>query len=179
MKDTLKITLLKRKFQSLTYIEAFISNYQKFVQTGLDSFEVYQKYRQQHSEFAPDNTLLMEEDFWEYCVKPNFKGMLQRSKEALKNARMGKKTTVRSLAGSFRGLSRGFDGIEESFMDIATPKAREKYLQLWKLVSKQASNIEKTINNRWKDSSILDEEITGPIDEQELLNYLNPDESID
>lgn len=91
MNDELKITLLKRKFQSLAYIEEFIQNYQRFVQTGLDAFELYLKYRKNHPEFQPNKTLLMEEDFWEHRVKPNFTGMLHRSYEALENARLGKK----------------------------------------------------------------------------------------
>src|SRR5690554_7468294 len=76
------------------------------------------------------------------------------------------------VCSSDLGISRGFDGIEENFMDVATPEMRKEYLRLYKLTIRQACNIEKTINNWWKDTSIVDEEITGPIDEQELLNYL-------
>lgn len=137
MNDELKITLLKRKFQSLAYIEEFISNYQRFVQTGLDAFEVYQKYRKSQPEFQANNILLMEEDFWESRVIPNFKGMLYSSKEALFNARNGKYSTVRSLAMDFRGLSRGFDGIREEFMDVTSPEVRKKYLSLYKQAIRQ------------------------------------------
>src|SRR5690554_7673560 len=56
------------------------------------------------------------------------------------------------LAGDFRGISRGFDGIEENFMDVATPEMRKEYLRLYKLTIRQACNIEKTINNWWKDT---------------------------
>ena len=44
---------------------------------------------------------------------------------------------------------------------------------------KIGSNIDYTISGYWDDNEILDEEITGPMDEQELLNYLKPDESLD
>src|SRR5690554_3278668 len=81
------------------------------------------------------------------------------------------------LAGDFRGISRGFDGIRENFMDVATPEMRKEYRHLFNVVNFQACNIEKTINNWWKDTSIVDEDITGPIDEQELLNYLEPGEN--
>ena len=177
MNEQLKITLLKRKFQSIPYFEEFISNYKKFNQTGIKAFDAYQQYRQEHPEFQPSNTLLMEEDFWEYRAIPNFYGNLGAADEALENARKGKVSTIRSLAGDFRGISRGFDGIEENFMDVATPEMRKEYRHLFNVVNFQACNIEKTINNWWKDTSIVDEDITGPIDEQELLNYLEPGEN--
>ena len=176
MNQILKIKLLKRKFQSLGYIEEFIENYQSFLQTGLEGLELYQQYRKAYPEFTPSEYLLLEEDFWGHRVKPNFYGMLRSSEEALNNFRAGKKSTVRSLAMDFRGLSRGFDGIREEFMDVCTPELRKKYRALYKQANKQANNVAKTINDRWKDSSILKEAITGPIDKEELLNYLEPGE---
>ena len=176
MNEQLKITLLKRKFQSIPYFEEFISNYKKFNQTGINAFDAYQQYRQEHPEFQPSNTLLMEEDFWEYRAIPNFYGNLGAADEALENARKGKVSTIRSLAGDFRGISRGFDGIEENFMDVATPEMRKEYRRLYHLTSRKATIIEATINGWWNEGEILDEEITGPIDEQELLNYLEPGE---
>ena len=177
MNEQLKIILLKRKFQSIPYFEEFIKNYKAFLKTGLQALDIYLKYRQEHPEFEPNNTLLREEDFWIDRVKPNFEGMHYRADEALELAKQGDNSTLDSLAGSFRGISRGFDGIEENFMDVATPEMRKEYLRLYKLTIRQACNIEKTINNWWKDTSIVDEEITGPIDEQELLNYLEPGEN--
>ncbi|MBN1006543.1 hypothetical protein [Amphritea pacifica] len=129
MNQTLKITLLKRKFQSLEYIEEFITNYQQFIQTGLDAFDAYKAYRQQHPEFKPNDVMAFEESFWQNRVLPNFHGMLQRSTEALDNARKGKVTTVRSLAGSFRGLSRGVDGVGETFMEVVQTGLEEKFLK--------------------------------------------------
>src|SRR5690554_5869356 len=90
MNEQLKITLLKRKFQSIPYFEEFISNYKKFNQTGINAFDAYQQYRQEHPEFQPSNTLLMEEDFWEYRAIPNFYGNLGAADEALENAEKGK-----------------------------------------------------------------------------------------
>jgi hypothetical protein len=42
-----------------------------------------------------------------------------------------------------------------------------------------ASNIYRTIGDRWKPGSILKEFVTGPIDEQDLLKYLKPGESLE
>ncbi|WP_299200712.1 hypothetical protein [uncultured Amphritea sp.] len=178
MNQTLKITLLKRKFQSLEYIEEFITNYQQFIQTGLDAFDAYKAYRQRHPEFKPNDVMAFEESFWENQVKPNFHGMLQRSTEALSSAKKGKTTTARSLAGSFRGLSRGFDGVGETFMEVVQTGLEDKFLRQWKQTSRQATVIESTINSWWEDDEILDEEITGPIDESELLKYLKAGESM-
>src|SRR5690554_7375721 len=77
--------------------------------------------------------------------------MHYRADEALELAKQGDNSTLDSLAGSFRGISRGFDGIRENFMDVATPEMRKEYRHLFNVVNFQACNIEKTINNWWKD----------------------------
>ncbi|MGI9283265.1 MAG: hypothetical protein ACR2PX_27045 [Endozoicomonas sp.] len=178
MNPQIKSKLLKRKFQSLAYIEQFIEHYQQFIDTGLNALAAYKNYKKQTPAFVPTKSMETEEWFWDLKVKPNFLSMKLSSKEALQNAKLGKKTTVRSLAGDFRGLSRGMDGIRETFMEVPDPLVRKKYLALRKTTSTEASNIEITINQWWKDGEILRETITGPIDEQELLNYLKPGESI-
>ena len=179
MDELLKIKLLKRKFLSANYIKEFLDNYKKFHETGLAAFNAYQRYRRERPEFEPNDTLLREEDFWENRVCPNFEGNLgaMREVEAL-ISRNDHRTNMYldGLAGDFRGISRGFDGIEENFMDVATPEMRKEYLRLYKLTIRKAMIIEATINGWWNEGEILDEEITGPIDEQELLNYLKPDE---
>jgi hypothetical protein len=178
MNTELKIKLLKRKFQSMNYIEEFIANYQEFVKTGLDALEAFKIYRKSNPQYVPDKVVAFEEGFWEDVVKPNFKGMQSRSKEALADAQQGDKSTVRSLAASFRGLSRGFDGVDEEFMDVVDPEVRKKYLALYNLTSDQATIIESTINDWWDDDEILRETITGPIDEKELLDYFEPGETV-
>ena len=172
-----KSQLLKRKFQSLEYIEQFIDHYQQFIDTGLDALASYKEYKKKNPSFIPTKRMETDEWLWDKKVRPNFLGMRSSSVEALQNAKQGKKTTVRSLAGDFRGLSRSMDGIREAFMDIPDPSVKEEYLSLWKITSREARNIEKTINQWWKEDSILKESITGPIDEQELKNYLQPGES--
>src|SRR5690554_7047754 len=87
MNEQLKIILLKRKFQSIPYFEEFIKNYKAFLKTGLQALDIYLKYRQEHPEFEPNNTLLREEDFWIDRVKPNFEGMHYRADEALELAK--------------------------------------------------------------------------------------------
>ena len=44
---------------------------------------------------------------------------------------------------------------------------------------KIGSNIDYTISGYWDNDEILDEEITGPMDKNELLNYLKLGESVD
>lgn len=174
-----KILLLKRKFQSLQYIEQFIAHYQEFIDTGLKALELYKKYKINNPSFVSTPDMDTDEYLWELKVKPNFLGMHASSIEALENAKYGKNSTVRSLAADFRGLSKSMDGIGESFMDVPDSDIKKHYLELWKITGKESRNIEKTINQWWKDSSILDKEITGPIDDNELLNYLEPGETVD
>jgi hypothetical protein len=178
MKPDKKIILLKRKFQSLDYIEAFIAHYQGFINTGLNALSLYKDYKKNNPSFIPTSNMDVDERLWDSKVAPNFLGMKSSSVESLNSARKGKTSTVRSLAGDFRGLSKSMDGIREAFMDVLDPEIKKNYMALWKITSREASNIEKAINQWWKDSSILDEEITGIIDEDELLHYLLPGETI-
>ena len=181
MNQTLKITLLKRKFQSQEYIEEFIANYQQFIQTGLDAFDAYKAYRQRHPEFKPNDVITFEESFWENRVIPNFTRMFHSSESTLeraKNNEINYLDYVDGLAGDFRGLSRGFDGVGETFMEVVQTGLEDKFLRQWKQTSRQATVIESTINSWWEDDEILDEEITGPIDESELLKYLKAGESM-
>lgn len=176
MNPELKSNLIKRKFESLNYIRQFISNYITFIDTGLSALENYKKYKKNNPNFSPSHNMNVDEQLWENKVKPNFIKMKKSAEKSLENAEQGKKSTVRSLAADFRGLSKSMDGIRESFMDILDPKVKEEYLSHWKTTSTEASNIEDTINQWWKDDEILKESITGPIDENELLNYLKPGE---
>ena len=45
MNEQLKITLLKRKFLSISYIKEFLGNYKQFHETGLAAFNAYERYR--------------------------------------------------------------------------------------------------------------------------------------
>jgi hypothetical protein len=96
--------------------------------------------------------------------------------ESIQNARLGKFSTIRSAAGSFRGLSKDMDGIRESFMDFIDPAIKEKYFSEWKITRTMGNNIYLTLSQYWRDQEIHDQEITGPIDEQALLKYVLPND---
>ncbi|RMF19894.1 MAG: hypothetical protein D6758_00765, partial [Gammaproteobacteria bacterium] len=49
----------------------------------------------------------------------------------------------------------------------------------WGKAEQMASNIYYTVGEYWRPGEITDEEITGLIDEQELLRYLKPGETVD
>ncbi|WP_152558846.1 hypothetical protein [Endozoicomonas numazuensis] len=174
----MKSRLLKRKFQSLEYIEQFIGHYQQFLDTGLSALTSYKDYKKQNPTFVPTKLMDTDEWLWDIKVRPNFLRMHSSSVKAMNFAKKNNMDYVDGLAGDMRGLSRSMDGIREAFMDILDPSVKEEYLSLWKITSREARNIEKTINQWWKEDSILKESITGPIDEQELKNYLQPGESL-
>ncbi len=102
--------------------------------------------------------------------------MRKNIEQAIINARTGKFSTIRSAAGNFRGLSKDMDGIRESFMVFIDPAIKEKYFEEWDIVSTMGDNIYYTLSGYWDPQEILNEKITGVIDEKELLRYLSAGE---
>lgn len=60
--------------------------------------------------------------------------------------------------------------------DYTDPRLKEKFQSNLVAANRMASNIFQATSGYWRPGEILDEEITGPISEQELLRYLKPGE---
>lgn len=177
MNEYIKIHLLKRKFSSIEYLEDFINTYQLFIDHSLSALDQYKNVKKQKT-ITPNRDMDIDEKLWDEKVKPNFLRMYRSSQTAIEKARLGDLSAIRSLAADFKGLSKSMDGVRESFMDTLEPEIKKTYFSLWKRNRVTAGNIVDTINNWWKDDEILDEEITGPVDEVNLLNYLKPGEQV-
>ena len=115
-------------------------------------------------------------DLWHLKVKPNFLGMRKGMQEALNYAKQGDFSYIRADAGNFKALSKDMDGIRVAFMDFIDPEVKARYFTLWKLAHTEGCNIYYTLSDFWDPGEILNTKITGPIDEQQLLKYLQPGE---
>ncbi|MCG3727793.1 hypothetical protein [Vibrio cincinnatiensis] len=176
MTPELKETLLVRYFSSLEYSEQFAEHFIQFIDTGLIALEQYDALP--IKPVTADNYNSIEKDvyLWHLKVKPNFIRMRQNMQDAISSARNGDFRIISSAAGSFRGLTRNMDGIFETFMDYINPEIKSRYFELWDMADREGSNIYYSFRNFWEPGKILNTRITGPIDEQKLLTYLQPGE---
>lgn len=177
MTPEMKEKLLLRMFSSIKYMEEYTRHFIEFIDTGLLALDTYERLPVKPTNHPDYANVISDVRLWKLKVKPNFLGMRENIEAAIVNARRGKFSTIRSAAGNFRGLSKDMDGIRESFMDFIDPEIKQKYFAEWKIVGTMGDNIYKTIDARWRAGSILNEKITGFIDENELVKYLANGES--
>lgn len=176
MTPEMKVKLLLRMFSSIEYMEEYAQHFMEFIDTGLLALDLYERLPSKPTADPDYSNVVSDVRLWNLKVKPNFLGMRKNIEQAIINARTGKFSTIRSAAGNFRGLSKDMDGIRESFMDFIDPAIKKKYFAEWKITNRMGGNIAKTVGSGWRPGSILDEEITGVIDEKELLRYLSAGE---
>ena len=174
MKNRAKKTLLERKFTSVGYMTKYVNLYQEMVfnlKSGMDEFEF--KYKK-NPKLDPDNFT-----DWINRGYPNLVRGADNAIECLNRAKLGNISGISSSAGNLRGLSRDVDNIGGfgDWWQHIDKKYEDDFLLKLKQAKKIGSNIDYTICGDWLDDEILDEEITGSIDETELLNYLKSNEN--
>ena len=116
---------------------------------------------------------------WEDRALPNFKRILSSIQSSITYARSGDLSYIEGVTGSMQGLSKDMDVLGNKWwFCIDEDLARKQGTDQTK-AEQIASNIWRTVGEYWKTSeSILKESITGPIDEQDLLRYLQPGEQV-
>ncbi|WP_445768121.1 hypothetical protein [Rheinheimera sp.] len=163
-------------FSSFEYTEQFVNDFIQFVDTGLLALELYDALPVKPTNAANYAEVKKDADLWHLKVKPNFVRMRQNMQDAIVAAQQGNFRVIRAAAGSFRGLNKDMDGIREAFMDFIEPDVKARYFELWTLSHTEGCNIYYTLSDHWDTGEILNTEITGPIDELQLLKYLQPGE---
>ena len=170
----LKEKLLLRLFSSIEYMEEFTAHYVAGLQTAEDAFAIFEKKYSMNANLA--NRYAMEFRQWKERVIPNFRGMKEDAILALSNAKKGKKSTIRSTAGNLRGLSKDMDGIGDNWWLEVDDLIRRKYADNMNKAKLMGNNIYYTLSDFWNPGELLVENITGSIDEQVLLKYLQSGE---
>lgn len=175
MTPELKEKLLLKKFSSIEYMEEFSKHFFSFIEAGFSAVDAY-KQNPPNPDIAGNKIQDFEGDLklWELKVLPNFKRMYKHMETSISKARQGSYDSIESAAGNLRGLGKDMDGIRESFMDAVNPNIKNSYFDQLKLARRKGNNIYYTLDDWWEPGEILNEKITGPIDEQDLLRYLKP-----
>lgn len=176
MAPEMKKKLLTRKFSSIEYMQELEHYMEQAIQGLIDALD----YFDQHCQHIDMSTWQPAEkpEAWRDRALPNFKGILFSIREGIDNAKIGKTSTIRAATGSMQGLSKDMDVLGERWWRcIPQPVAYAHGVPLGR-AEQIASNIWHTVGEYFEDGEIADEEITGPIDEQDLLRYLQPGEQV-
>lgn len=177
MDKALKRKLLTRKFSSIEYFEEF-AEYHRLAVAGLEESIQYfydnppeEDWLSWHISARPDG--------WEQRAVPNFEATQAAIEEGIQCAKAGNLEDIESTCGSMQGLSKDMDVLSWKWREYLPREVKMKFGVNLGKAEKMASNIWRTVGEYWRtEDSILTEEITGPIDEEELLKYLQPGENI-
>lgn len=175
MNNRAKKTLLERKFTSYLYAELYVGYFKEMVnamESGMQEFSIfYQKKPTVDAHNIKD---------WQSRGLPILQGDYHYAVNALKKAQKGDLNEISGSAGNLRGLSKDVDnigGFGEWWQHI-DEQFKKDFYKYFKLASRTGCNIYYTVDYSWDGDEILDEEITGSIDEVELLNYLKSNEKL-
>ena len=166
MNNQEKIDLLKNRFSSEEYILGFLKEYTIFLSHGIKLYSEYSKFVAKNPSYIPSENLTWEADFWGSRVVPTLNGMKQACEEAKLQMVLGNKRNIVTLAMDLSGFSKGMDGSDwgKAFANILRSELHREFHTAYRISSQMGSNISKTLNDRWKDLSILNPQITGPVD---------------
>jgi len=176
MNKTAKKQLLMRKFASIDYMTEYAEFFSEMVDLLLLGMGAFQQLQKQNPNVDAHNF-----SAWVSRGLPNLESDRAYAIDALKKAKAGDLSYLSSSAASLRGISKDVDSIGGfgEWWQRLDKKYEDDFLFKLKQTKKTGCNIDYTICGDWLDDEILNEEITGPIDEKELLNYLKPSESLD
>ncbi|SFC77721.1 hypothetical protein [Pseudoalteromonas denitrificans] len=175
MNNKAKKILLARKFTSIEYMSEYVQYFNEMVDALIVGMSEFKHLYQQNPTLDPDNF----ED-WENRGLPNLQRGAKNAKECLERAKNGSLTGISSSAGNLRGLSKDVDNIGGfgQWWQHIDKKFADAFDSALNKAQITGNNIDYTISGYWDNDEILDEEITGTIDEDELLNYLKTSEKI-
>ena len=116
---------------------------------------------------------------WRSRALPNMMGYLKGKDEDIEKYDQGELGYMRGTAHNIMMLECNLDNVGDKWWEYVPEEIVFKYGKNMTQAEKMASNIWRTVGDYWKTpESILKENITGPIDEQELLKYLKPGETV-
>ena len=176
MDDALKKKLLERKFRSIEYMEQM----RDYHQTAIDAMVAAIQYFYAHPPQNEDWHNWHRSDWpetWEERALVNFKGTQKGIEQGIDYARKGDLSYVEGAAGELHNIFRNLDYIGWKWWDYTDPELQERFYNNLVKARDIASNIWWTLGDYWEPGEIVNEEITGPMNEQDLLRYLKSGES--
>lgn len=168
--------LLERKFSSIEYMEEMHEWHQKAIDSLLEALRHFYQHPLQHEDWHNWHQSDWPET-WEQRVLTNLRGTQESIKQGIENYRNGQVSTIRSASGSLHNIFRNLDNVGSGWWKHIPSVYEQDFNEKLVKASKIASNIMRELAKAWKtENSILNERITGPIDEKDLLRYLKPGE---
>lgn len=175
MDNALKATLLERKFTSSDYMEEMARLHNASIETLLEAIRYFYGHPPEDEDWHDWHQSDWPET-WEKRAVPNFKGTQGGIEEGISYARKGDLSYIEGAAGELHSIFGNLDNMGWKWWDYTDPTLKERFLNDLVTANRMASNIYRTTAGYWRPGAILDDEITGPIDEQDLLRYLKPGE---
>lgn len=176
MEKSLKAKLLERKFSSVEYMEAMREHHQASIDAMVEAIQYFYAHPPQGENWHNWN-LADKPETWEGRAFTNFRGTQQSICDGIVNARKGQLSTIRGASGSLHSIFRNLDNMGWKWWDYTDPVLKARFRSHLVAARDRATNIYLTTADYWRPGEILDEEIVGPIDEQDLLRYLKPGET--
>ncbi len=176
MDEELKRKLLLRKFSSIEYMIEMSEWHRRAIEVLENALDEFFEQSSEHGDWhkwpASDRP-----ETWRDRVLRNLHGEQSGINEGIKNYREGKVSTIRSSAGSVHGIFRNLENFSWGWWKHVPDHYEKQFRSSLVQASDIATNIMDTLSDYWRDDEILNERITGPIDEEDLKRYLKPGES--
>lgn len=179
MNPELKEKLLQRMFSSPEYMREMERYFNAALEGLYESLEWFEKNPPEGVSWETWH-IAEKPEGWRIKAVPNLERLRKGIEEGIERVENGgSDALIRTVANNVMALSRDMDVLGDQWWDYVPQEIAFKYGKNMTKAKKMASNIAWTLGEAWKDDEILRERITGPIDEQELLKYLKPGESVD
>lgn len=177
MDAKLKEKLLTRKFSSVEYMEEMSKYHMRSLEAMIKAIEYFYAHPPEEDWHIWHRSNWPE--IWEQRAKPNFERMQNYIEIGIKQySENGDIKSIRSTAGSLHGIFRDLDNIGFKWWNYVPKNMKDEFHNNLVNARDIASNIWRTLGEYWRPGSILKESVTGPIDEQDLLRYLKPGETV-
>ena len=175
MNDEIKRELLRRKFTSIEYMEELCHYHRKSLEGLKESIAWF--YNHPPKVDWQSWNIADRPDGWENRAVPNFERYLISIREGIENYKDGDSNRIGGTCHCIMSITRDLDNLGEKWWDYVDLETGRRFGVNLGNAKKIATNICRTLAGAWSSpDSVLDEEVTGPIDEQDLLRYLKPGE---
>ena len=177
MDDELKKKLLQRKFSSVEYMQELRDHFAArldAMKEAIASFRTHPPedvdWRGWHVSDRPEG--------WEDRAVPNFERLLWSIEQGIEDYQASDPNRIKGTTNSIMGLSKQMDVLGYKWWEYVDKAIVERHGNHANVANKHASNIYYTLTDYWgeNDEDILKENITGPIDEDDLRRYLKEGE---
>ena len=178
MKPELKAKLLERMFSSPEYMRRMGEYFDAALEGLHEALDWFEKNPPEDEDWEAWH-IAEKPEGWRIKAVPNLEHLSRSIWQGIEEYQKGDPDRIRGTSNSIMALSRDMDVLGDRWWEYVPREIAYKWGKNITKADQMASNIWHTIGDYYDEGEILDEEITGPIDEIELLKYLKPGESLD